>query len=339
MRLVADALPGANGQTGSAFEVPKKASGQDVGRPGEESTGRRKPVGLVLCERADIYRCPLDDGARKLLVREGLGPSDSLQGGTMQMGNHSFPARRWGQIGLVALLGLTLALVTVTTGHASAGHAVTAKKKCKKKKHRSASSRRRRRSARRSCTRWSCRRPAPLVRATLSWSPAASEVDLHAFDCQRQSRRLGLQGEPPERMSREQHPERASQRGRGSSAGRSESFTDDIYVIGGPSNREFSYVACLYDGPRRYTATFTGVTRGGHDVHSVSLSGPDAISLTTAGGPPIPFNPCCNRLTRFSARDGRGPAGESRPVSFWRDWRLRWAPCQPQGESSQQAIL
>ncbi len=28
---------------------------------------------------------------------------------------------------------------------------------------------------------WSCRRPAPLVRATLAWT-ANNEVDLHAFD-------------------------------------------------------------------------------------------------------------------------------------------------------------
>lgn len=49
------------------------------------------------------------------------------------MGIHSLPARRWGRIGLVALLGLMFALVTVSEGHASAGHAVAAKKRCKKK--------------------------------------------------------------------------------------------------------------------------------------------------------------------------------------------------------------
>jgi hypothetical protein len=60
----------------------------------------------------------------------------------MQMGNHSLPARRWGRMGLVALLGLTLALVSVTAarGNGSAWHeagATVAKKKCKKK-HKSA---------------------------------------------------------------------------------------------------------------------------------------------------------------------------------------------------------
>jgi hypothetical protein len=38
----------------------------------------------------------------------------------------------------VALLGLTLALVTVSAGHASAGHAVAAKKRCKRKRKKSA---------------------------------------------------------------------------------------------------------------------------------------------------------------------------------------------------------
>jgi hypothetical protein len=55
------------------------------------------------------------------------------------MGIHSLPARRWAQIGLVALLGLTFATVSVTAAHANgsvwhAADATVAKKKCKKGK-------------------------------------------------------------------------------------------------------------------------------------------------------------------------------------------------------------
>lgn len=203
----------------------------------------------------------------------------------MQMGNHSFPARRWGQIGLVALLGLTLALVTVTTGHASAGHAVTAKKKCKKK-HRSASSAKKKK-CKKKLHQVVLPAPAPLVRGTLSWSPASSEIDLHAFDASGNHAGWDFNVNPPNGSLVNNIPN-ARHNGDVGALGPSESFNDDIYVIGGPSNREFSYVACIY-GPD--DATFTGVTRGGQSS-SVSLSGPDAISLTTAGSPPIPFNPC-----------------------------------------------
>ena len=57
------------------------------------------------------------------------------------MGIHSFPIGRLGRIGLVALLGLTLVLVTVSVDRAGAAHrvaATVAKKKCKKKGKKSA---------------------------------------------------------------------------------------------------------------------------------------------------------------------------------------------------------
>lgn len=205
----------------------------------------------------------------------------------MQMGNHSFPARRWGQIGLVALLGLTLALVTVTTGHASAGHAVTAKKKCKKKKHRSASSAKKKKK---------CKKvhhvvlpaPGPLVRATLTWS-AQDEVDLHAFDSSGNHAGwdFGVNGVV-------NHIPSAHHSGDIGPGGGTESFTDDIYVVGGPSNREISYVACLYDGPNTdddYTATFAGVSAGGTPttltLDGTPPDGPDVYVLSVPGGPTV----------------------------------------------------
>lgn len=108
------------------------------------------------------------------------------------MGIHSFPVRRWGRIGLVALLGLTLALVTIEAGHARAGHAVAAKKKCKKKGKKSAAVAKKKR-----CKKKKSPAPAPapapqppapsgpVVRAEVSWTVTGvtdeADIDLHAF--------------------------------------------------------------------------------------------------------------------------------------------------------------
>jgi hypothetical protein len=74
-----------------------------------------------------------------------------------------------------------------------------------------------------------------------------------------------------------------------SQEGGSESFTDNIFVVGGPSNREFSYIACLYEfsSGANYTATFTGVSNGG-TATTVQLPGTpgdgrDAYVITPPG--------------------------------------------------------
>ena len=69
--------------------------------------------------------------------------------------------------------------------------------------------------------------------------------------------------------------------------GTSETFTDNIFAQGG-SNREFSYVACIYGSA---DATFTGVTANGQ-ASSVPLSGPGDYTLTVPTGPTVPYNPC-----------------------------------------------
>jgi hypothetical protein len=209
----------------------------------------------------------------------------------MQMGIHSLPARHWGRIVLVALLGLTLALVTVSAGHAGAGHAVAAKKKCKKKKNRSAS------AAKKKCKKKKKKlqpvpvpTSAPLVRGTLTWS-ADDEVDLHAFDPSGNHAGWDYNVNPPFGSLVNNIPNARHNGDRGF-GGPSESFTDDIFVVGGSSNREFSYVACLYDsGDVPYSATFTGVTASGQSS-SVPLDGPGFYTLTTPNTPPVPFNPC-----------------------------------------------
>jgi hypothetical protein len=85
----------------------------------------------------------------------------------MQTGIHSLPAGRWGRIGLVALLGLTLALVSVSAANGSAGiwhkaGATEAKKKCKKHKHRSASAAKKKCKKKRKAPPVVIAQPAPL---------------------------------------------------------------------------------------------------------------------------------------------------------------------------------
>jgi hypothetical protein len=211
------------------------------------------------------------------------------------MGIHAIPARYWGRIGLVAVLGLVLALATVSAGQATsrgAGHAVAAKKKCKKKHKHSASSAKKKK----------CKKvhrlplPAPFVRATLAWT-AQNEVDLHAFDAS--GNHAGFAQTGPSTFGVVNNIPSAHQNGDVGPGGPQESFTDDIYVVGGPSNREFAYVACLYNFPSTsdYTATFTGVTKGGTPstltLQGTPNTGPfdgDDIYVLTAPGGPSPTN-------------------------------------------------
>ena len=204
----------------------------------------------------------------------------------MQTGNS---ARRFVSLG-VALIALVALTVSLGTGAASAGpgHAVTAKKKCKKKKkHHSASSAKKKKK---------CKKvhhvvlpaPAPLIRATLAWG-TGPEVDLHAFDPSGNHAGwdFGVNGVVNNIPS-------AHHNGDIGPSGGTESFTDDIYVLGGPANREFGYVACLYDGPSPsdYTATFTGVSKGGTTttltLDGTPSNGPDVYTLSVPGGPAVP---------------------------------------------------
>jgi hypothetical protein len=204
------------------------------------------------------------------------------------MGIHSLSARNWGRLALVATLGLTLALVTVTAGQASAGHAASthgiAGKKCKKhKKHKSAAAAKKHKG---------CKKvhklplPGPLVRASLTWG-AGPEVDLHAFDASGNHAGWdnsvnGGNGGVVNNIPSAQH------NGDIGPTGGTESFTDDIYVLGGPANREFSYVACLYDQPGgSYSADFSGVSKGGQSTN-LTLTGPNIYTLSVPGGPPVP---------------------------------------------------
>jgi hypothetical protein len=207
----------------------------------------------------------------------------------MEVARNSVSARRWVLVALVALIGLAVVAVGSSPAASGSGRAVAAKK-CKKHKRSAAAAKKKK-----------CKKvhhvvlpaPGPLVRGTLSWS-ATNEVDLHAFDAN--GAHAGWNGSL---NGVENLIPNATHNGDIGPGGPSESFTDNIFQMGGPSNREFSYVACLYgkSGPDpSYTATFTGVASNGQST-SVSVSytsgdGADATSLTVPGGPPIPGNPC-----------------------------------------------
>jgi hypothetical protein len=128
--------------------------------------------------------------------------------------------------------------------------------------------------------------PGPVVRATLSWT-ASEQVDLHAFDASGNHSGWDYNVNPPDGSLVNNIPN-ARHNGDIGPSGGTESFTDDIYVLGGPSNREFSYIACLYaTSGDPYTAAFSVVARDGTSA-SRTLDGPDAWVLTVPGGPVIP---------------------------------------------------
>jgi len=202
------------------------------------------------------------------------------------MGIHSFRARQLGRFGLVALLGLVLSLAVIGAGNASGrgtGHAVMAKK-CKKKKKHSASSAKKKHKCKK-VQHLVLPAPGPLVRATLSWS-AADEVDLHAFDASGnhagwdRNANGGIGGVVNNIPS-------AHHNGDIGPGGPSETFTDDIFATGSASNREFAYVACLFNTvPGPYQATFKGVTRDG-TLTTLTFDGPSIFKVTAPGGPSV----------------------------------------------------
>ena len=199
----------------------------------------------------------------------------------MQKGNS---VRRFVSIGvaLVALVALTVSLGAGAAG-AGTGHAVAAKKKCKKHKKYAA-------SAKKKCKKKKVvpvvlPAPGPLVRGTLSWGDAA-ELDLHAFDANGSHSGwvTGAPGHVEDLIPNATHSPDAF-------GPATESFTDNIFVQGGPSNREFSYAVCFYDDA---SAIFTGVTRTGlSDSVPLNYVAPAEIHLTTPGGPPVPASFSC----------------------------------------------
>jgi hypothetical protein len=191
---------------------------------------------------------------------------------------------RAGRVLTLAILLITASLlvgtVAANAGAARDARAVTAKKhKCKKKKKGFTSKKRK------------CKHklsiPGPIVRATISWP--AGEVDLHAFDAS--GNRSGIVAgcnttncPMTEGIPNALHSPDANNGG-------AETFTDNIFVRGGPANREFAYAVCFYTST---TVTFTGVNRFGQSqsIPVTDTSG-GGHAVTFPGGPGVPSNFSC----------------------------------------------
>lgn len=197
----------------------------------------------------------------------------------MEVARYGRPARLV-VIALVALLGL--AVVAGGSGAAASGpgKAVAAKKKCKKKKGF-------RTAKKKKCKKHVLTIPGPIVRATISWP--AGEVDLHAFDSVGNRSGIAFPCDTNPCPIAEGIPN--ATHSPDSNNGGTETFTDNIFVRNGTSNREFAYVICYYTST---TVTFTGVNRFGQ---SQTLSIPDTAgsgqNVTATGGPSVPASFGC----------------------------------------------
>jgi hypothetical protein len=132
--------------------------------------------------------------------------------------------------------------------------------------------------------------PGPLVRATLNWNNPF-DVDLHAYDPSgNHSGWVGggvVQGIPNATHSPDAD---------GVTTGKTESFTDNIFLQGGTANREFTYIACFYDNAQ--TGSFVGVASNGQsttipiNTGAISPGSGQEIVYQVPGGPAPPSNPC-----------------------------------------------
>lgn len=191
---------------------------------------------------------------------------------------------RAGRVWTLAILLITASLlvgtVAANAGAARDARAVTAKKhKCKKKKKGFTSKKRK------------CKHkltiPGPIVRATISWP--AGEVDLHAFDSA--GNRSGIAFPCPSNPCPMAEGIPNAVHSTDANNGGSESFTDNIFVIGGSANREFAYAVCFYDNAN---LTFTGVNRLGQS-QSLPINGlaGEGHAVTVTGGPGVPSTFSC----------------------------------------------
>jgi hypothetical protein len=189
---------------------------------------------------------------------------------------------RWLAIALVAALTVTPSVSVAGAGATPTRNAVAAKKKCKKKKGVTAAKKKK------------CKKkkhvlsiPGPIVRATISWP--SGEVDLHAFDAAGNHSGIAVPCSTlpcpiAEGIPNATHSPDANNGG-------SETFTDNIFVKGGPANREFAYAICFYDST---TVTFTGVNRLGQSQSIPITDGPGGgHSITATGGPAVPSSFGC----------------------------------------------
>jgi hypothetical protein len=136
--------------------------------------------------------------------------------------------------------------------------------------------------------------PKPLVRGTLAWN-AAAEVDLHAYDSS--GNHSGWVEVPTPGVVQGIPNATHSPDANGTTTGKTESFTDNIFLQGGTTNREFTYVACFYDAAN--TGSFIGVASNGQSTtipittDPISSGSYQAFVFQVTGGPAPPVNSPC----------------------------------------------
>ena len=192
------------------------------------------------------------------------------------------------RIALVACTAVALAvsLPAVKLGAGSGDGAVVAKKGCKKKGKKGAEAAKKKKCKKKKTKKIVLPTPAPLVRGKLTWSGSNIDLDLRTFDAE--GRHTGL-GATVGSIDASIPNTAFSGDDRNNTAGDTsglEQFTDNVFVQGGPANREFAYLVCFYGST---TATFTGIARTGEQA-SLPLTGPDGstFEVTVTGGPPVP---------------------------------------------------
>jgi hypothetical protein len=136
--------------------------------------------------------------------------------------------------------------------------------------------------------------PGPLVRGTINWN-AADEVDLHAYDSS--GNHSGWVEVPTPGVVQGIPNATHSPDANGTTTGKTESFTDNIFLQGGTANREFTYVACFYDAAN--TGSFIGVASNGQSTTipvttgAISPGSYQAIIFQVPGGPAPPSSSPC----------------------------------------------
>jgi hypothetical protein len=163
--------------------------------------------------------------------------------------------------------------------------AAAKKKKCKKKGKKSAAAAKKKKCKKKQQqpVQTVLPAPGPLVRGTVSWPEG--DLDLNVFDASGNQAGFDI---PADAVVN--HIPDSSHSGDATNGG-TESFTDNIFVVGGPSNRKFAYAVCFFHDD---TATFTGVTSAGVS-ESLTRTYPEGTqwNITEAGGPPVPASFHC----------------------------------------------
>jgi hypothetical protein len=199
----------------------------------------------------------------------------------MEVARNGLSGSRWAVIALVAVLGLAV-LAGGTASASGSSRAVAAKKKCKKAKKGAVSAKKKK-----------CKKkkhvlalPGPLVRGSISWP--SGQVDLHAFDSSGNRSGIVLPCSTAVCSISEGIPNATHSP---DVAGGTESFTDNIFVAGGATNREFAYALCFYDDA---SVNFTGVNSlGQSQTLPVNGLAGEGHTVTVPGGPGVPSSFHC----------------------------------------------